>query len=149
MAVQRKTYKKTYKKTRTKRRRVGGSWLGDAFTKAHDFVKKNKLVSTIANALGSAGVPYASAIGKASAALGYGKRVHRRRRGGDVKGIFKTVHKFVKDNRLVSKGLRTFLPNSNLHKSAHALGYGLKKPVRRYAGGANFFTTEQIAVPRF
>ena len=43
----------TYRKRRT-RRRVGGSWLGDALTKAHDFIKKNRLVSTVSNALGSA-----------------------------------------------------------------------------------------------
>lgn len=141
------------------RRRHGGSWLGDAFSKAHDFIKNNKLVSRIANGLSAVGVPYAGAIGKAAGVLGYGRRrrrvVHRRRRiGGSLRSVLSGVHKFVKDNRLVSKGLRALAPSSNLHKAAHTLGYGRRhrlpaRRIMRHKGGANFFTTEQLAVPRF
>ncbi len=177
---------------RRRTRRRGGSWLGDAFTKAHDFIKSNKLVSRIANGLSAVGVPYAGAVGKAAGVLGYGRRrrrpgrprrvgrprvmrrrrrggallglgrrrrvgrprvrrsgmgrrrVYRRRRGGNLRSLLSGAHKFIKDNRLVSKGLRTFLPSSNLHKAAHTLGYG-----RRRRGGANFFSTYQVAAPRF
>lgn len=213
-----------------RRRRVYRRHRGRGFfSNIHDFIKKHKLVSTIGNALGSVGVPYAGAIGKAAGVLGYGRRrryrrrsglgrrrvhrrryvgyrsgplsrVYRRRHGGSLKSLLMSGHKFVKDNRLVSKGLRHFLPNSNLHKAAHSLGYGrrrrryrrgrggslksllssghkfvkdnrlISKGLRhflpnsnlhkaahtlgygrrsRHYGGANFFSTEQIAMPRF
>jgi hypothetical protein len=198
-----------------RRRRHGGSFLsaiGSALSKAHNFIKSNKIISRTGNILGSLGVPYAGAIGKASSVLGYGRRrrvrrrrggnlrsiltnahkfikdkrlissalkhfapsytglhkaasalgygrrrtvrrrIVRRRRGGDLRSVLSSAHKFIKDKRLVSSALRHFMPNSNLHKAAHALGYG-RRPVRqravRHYGGANFFSTEQIAVPRF
>jgi hypothetical protein len=179
----------------------------DVLRSAHDFVKKNKLISRAASALSAAGLPYAGTIGSAASAMGYGRRrrvrrrrhggnlksilssahkfvkdnrliskglrtfmpnsnLHkaahtlgygrrRRRRGGNLKSILSGAHKFIKDNRLISKGLRTFMPNSNLHKAAHTLGYGKRRRPRRHAvrmhhrGGANFFTTEQIAAPKF
>ena len=136
---------------RRRRRRHGGSWLGDKISQAHNWIKKNKLVSTVANALGSVGVPYAGTIGSVAQKLGYGKRrrrvrrrvvggrrrvyrrrrvvprkrvaggrrrVYRRRRGGNV---LSKIHSFVKSNRLISKGLKHFLPNSNFHKAAESL----------------------------
>jgi hypothetical protein len=88
--------------------------VGNAFSRAHDFVKKNKLVSTVANALGSVGVPYAGAIGKAASLVGYGRRrrvgrprvrrsgmgrriVHRRRRpvGGARRRVHRRQHRRV------------------------------------------------------
>lgn len=219
-----------------RRRHYGGSFL----SKVHDFIKQHKIISTVGNALGAVGVPYASAVGKAASVLGYGRRrrrvgrprlrssmrrvgrprisygtgrrrvMHRRRRGGDLKSILSSAHKFVKDKRLissalshfghhklasaastlgygrrrrrvhrrrggnvrsilssahkfvkdkrlVSSALRHFLPHSNLHKAAHVLGYGRRRTVRRkplmmhhrHYGGANFFSTEQIAAPKF
>jgi len=136
---------------RRRRRRHGGSWLGDKISQAHNWIKKNKLVSTVANALGSVGVPYAGTLGTVAQKLGYGKnrrvrrrrvaggrrRVYRRRRGGNM---LSKVHSFVKSNRLISKGIRHFLPNSNLHKAAYSLGYGA-------GGGSNL--TQQIAMPKF
>jgi hypothetical protein len=130
-------------------RRHGGSILGSI----SDFLKKHRIISTIGSALGGVGVPYASAIGKAAGVLGYGRRRRRRvvrrraglgrrrtvrrRRGGDIRSVLSGVHSFVKNNRLISKGLRTFLPNSSLHKAAHALGYGRRRhSVRRRRGGS-------------
>lgn len=197
------------RRRRVHRRRGGNIFadIGNALSSAHHFIRKNKVISTVGNALGAVGVPYASAIGKAAGVLGYGRRrrVYRRRRGGDLKSTLASahkfikdrrlissalkhfghhrlsaasaalgygrrrrtvrqrrggalpslasVHKFVKDRRLVSHALRHFLPNSNLHKAAHTLGYGRRRTVIRRAvrhrGGANFFSTEQIAVPKF
>ncbi len=203
------------------RRRHGGSFLssiGNALSGAHDWLKRNKIISTVSGALSRVGVPYAGAINTASSALGYGRRRRRvrrraggslksilsgvhdfvkqkrlissglrhflpnsnlhkaahqlgygrrrtrrrpvrrrttRRRGGSLKSILSNVHKFVKDKRLISSGLKHFMPNSNLHKAAASLGYGRRRrPVRRRApvrhrGGANFFSTEMIARPKF
>lgn len=214
------------KRVHRRPRRYGGSFLSNV----HDFIKRHKIISTVGNALGAVGVPYASAVGKAAGVLGYGRRrrrigrprrrivryglgrrrVYRRRRGGDIKSILSSahkfvkdrrlvssalkhfghhklasaastlgygrrrrrvvrrrrrhggslrsiassVHKFVKDKRLVSSALRHFAPHSNLHKAAHVLGYGRRRtmrrrPIYRHHGGANFFSTEQIAAPKF
>jgi len=46
------------------------SFLG----KANSFLKNSGLISSIGSALGSAGVPYASDIGNAAKAFGYGRR---------------------------------------------------------------------------
>lgn len=62
------------------RRRKNGAGLGDIINKAHNFVKKNKLISRGANLLGAVGVPYAGAIGSVTGALGYGRRRRRKRR---------------------------------------------------------------------
>jgi len=212
---------------RRRRRRRGGNILsdiGNALSSAHSFIRKNKIISTVGNALGAVGVPYASAVGKVAGVLGYGRRRRRRRggnlrsmmmgygrrrhvrrrrggdlrsvlssahkfvkdrrlisgalkhfghhrlsaaasalgygrrrrrvrrrRGGDLRSVLSSAHKFIKDKRLVSSALRHFLPSSNLHKAAHALGYGRRRVIHRrhHRGGANFFTTEQIAVPKF
>ena len=63
----------------TKRQRGGslGSWL----RKAHDFIKKNKLISRIGGILGSAGVPYAGGIASVAGMHGYGRRRRRVGRG--------------------------------------------------------------------
>jgi hypothetical protein len=42
--------------------------------KAGKFLSHSKLISTIGNALGAAGVPYAGTIGKAAGAIGFGKK---------------------------------------------------------------------------
>ena len=51
-----------------------------ALKKAHDYVKKNKVISRAANALGSVGVPMASKVGAVASSLGYGNTGGRRRR---------------------------------------------------------------------
>jgi len=192
-------------------RRRGGNLLsdiGNALSSAHNFIRKNKLISTVGNALGSVGVPYAGAIGKAAGILGYGRRrrrrVRHRRRGGDLRSALSSAHNFVKSKRLISSALKHFGHNklsaaasalgygrrrrtrrrrrggdlrsalSSAHKfikekrlvsaalhhlghkklaaASHALGYGRRhrrRVVHRRRGGANFFTTEQLAVPKF
>ncbi len=211
---------------RKPRRRGAGffSSIGNALSKAHDWVKNNKIISTVGNALGSVGVPYAGAIGKAAGTIGYGARkrrtvrrraprkrggalnlrsllssahkfikdkklvsgalshfghsklsagasalgygrrrrvgrprkatvARRRRQGGSLRSILSSAHKFIKDKRLVSSALSHF-GHPKLSAGASALGYGRRRraPARRmlrHSGGANFFSTSQLAVPRW
>jgi len=144
----------------TRRRRVlhrkRGAGFMDMLKSAHNWIKSNKVISTVGNALGAVGVPYAGAIGRTASSLGYGRkrRVGRprvRRAGGSLKSILSNVHKFVKSNQLVSKGLSHF-GHKKLGAVAANLGYGKRRPARRairHRGGANFFSTEQLAAPRF
>ena len=53
-------------------RRARGGGFMDALRSAHDWIKKNKIISTVGSALGRVGVPYAGAIGTAASTLGYG-----------------------------------------------------------------------------
>ena len=139
------------------RRRARGGGFMDVLRSAHDWIKKNKIISTVGSALGRVGVPYAGAIGNAASTLGYGRRrIVRRRRplrpraiGGSLRSMLSAAHGFIKKNQLVSKGLSHF-GHSKLASAASSLGYGRRRrrPVRRHRGGA-FFTTEQIAMPRF
>jgi hypothetical protein len=50
-----------------------GRGLWNFLKKVGAFLKRTKLVSTVGNALGAAGVPYAGAIGKAAGSIGYGR----------------------------------------------------------------------------
>jgi len=158
---------------RRRRVRRRGAGLLDMLKSAHSFIKNNKIISTVGNALGSVGVPYASAIGNAASALGYGRRRHVgrprrvgrplgsgmrtnmrrrrvvRRRGGSLRSILSSAHGFVKKHQLISKAL-THLNHPKLASAASRLGYGRRRLVHsRRRGGANYFTTSQIAVPRF
>ena len=78
--------------------------------------------------------------------------MRRRRVGGSLRSVFASAHNFIKSNKLVSKGLSHF-GQTKLASAANALGYGRRRrPVRRavrHCGGANYFSTEQIAVPRY
>ena len=65
---------------RRRRVRRHGAGFFDAIRSAHNWIKNNKIISTVGNALGSVGVPYAGAIGKTAATLGYGRRRRRVRR---------------------------------------------------------------------
>ena len=60
-------------------RQRGGS-LGSWLRKAHDWIKKNKIISRVGGILGSAGVPYAGGIASVAGMHGYGAK--RRRRVG-------------------------------------------------------------------
>ena len=64
---------------RVRHRRQRGRGLMDWLGKANNFLKSSKLVSTVGNALGSAGVPFASQIGNIAGSLGYGRRVRKGR----------------------------------------------------------------------
>ena len=150
---------------RVVRRKRGGGFM-DALKSAHNWIKSNKIISTVGNALGKIGVPYAGAIGTAAGTLGYGRRRRMtrrrvvRRRGGaiNIRGLLSKVHGFVKNNQLVSKGLAHF-GHSKLAGLASSAGYGKrrrtvrKRVVRRRATvcrhRANFFSMNQLAAPRF
>src|SRR5690606_31292794 len=66
------------RKRRVVRRR--GRGLLSALKSAHNWLKSNKVISTVSKALDSAGVPYAGTINKISSAAGYGKYRSRKRR---------------------------------------------------------------------
>lgn len=110
-----------------RKRRQGGSIVG-ALKKAHDFVKSKKLISSALRHF-----KYNKAANVARS-FGYGKRrcrvVRRRRQGGSITSFVKKAHSYIKSKRLISSALRHFAPKSNLHKAAHALGYG-RIPRRR------------------
>jgi hypothetical protein len=61
------------------------SWI----KKVGRFLKRHKVISRAGRALGSVGVPYASAVGRVAGKLGYGRRgyrrVRRRRTGGSLR----------------------------------------------------------------
>jgi len=126
------------RRKRTVRRR--GRGLGDILKKAHAYIKKERLISRALKNFGH------TKLGNAAGALGYGKRKRRvvRRRGRGLADILKKAHAYVKKERLVSRALRNF-GHTKLANAAGALGYGR----RRMHGGANFFTTEQIAAPKY
>ncbi len=65
--------RKTTKKRATSGKRQHGKGLADWISKAHKFVKDNKLVSRGLTAFGGAN-PYAMAAATAASQLGYGKR---------------------------------------------------------------------------
>lgn len=161
------------RKNAVRRRRVvrkQGGGLLDFLRNAHNFIKSNKIISTVGNALAPV-LPVAGTIGKVAAAAGYGRRrrpgrprrvgrpvgsglrTHMRKRrvrrqGGSLKSILSKVHGFVRANQLVSKGL-THFGHPKLASIASAAGYGRRRTVRRrYCGGANF-STNQISAPRF
>lgn len=67
-------------KRRSTRRAQGGSMK--ALASAVNWIKKNKAISKVANALGDVGVPYASKIGSVASKLGAGKRRRTRRARG-------------------------------------------------------------------
>ena len=71
------------------------------------------------------------------------RRVTRRRRGGSLRSLLSSAHSFIKSKRLVSGALNHF-GHPKLASAASSLGYG-----RRRVGGANFFSTSMLAVPRF
>lgn len=160
----------------------------DAIRSAHNWIKSNKIISTVGNALAPV-LPVAGTIGKFAGTMGYGRRrrvgrprvrravvvlpsgvpigvrrrvvrrrvvrlrpLVRRRRvivGGSLRGVLSNLHSFVKKNQLISKGLNHY-GHSKLASAASSLGYGRRRRrVRRYRGGANYFTTEQIAAPKF
>ena len=64
-----------------RRRRMRGRGLMDFLGKANNFLKQSKLVSSVGNALGAAGIPLAGKIAGVASSLGY----DRRRRGGALR----------------------------------------------------------------
>ena len=77
---------------RRKRRVYGGSKFTDFFKKAHNYVKQHHLISGIANALGTAGVPYANKVGSVASSLGYGLPPKRRAHKVNKKKVHVILH---------------------------------------------------------
>lgn len=120
-----------------KRKVRGGSlwsWIKDT---AVPWIKKNKLISRGAAALGGILPGGYGMLAKGASAgastLGWGKRP----KGGSFLSALKKGHTFVKNNRLISKGafgLHKLTGNDkfkSVGQAAHALGYGVG-----YNGGA-------------
>lgn len=138
---------------KTHRARRGRGKFTDFLRKANDWLRKTHIVSGVANALGSAGVPYASTVGSVAGKLGYGRRrrVHRshmprvhhviglgrrrvHRRGKGVKQWLSKANDWLKKNRVVStvaQGLANsgVLPKytQQIAHVADKLGYGRKR----------------------
>lgn len=55
----------------------GGAGVMDWLKKANDYLRKSKVISGVAGALGNAGVPYASQVAGVAGKLGYGRRKKR------------------------------------------------------------------------
>ena len=72
--------KRSVKKVRRVRRQRGKGFM-DFISRAGSFLKNSKLISTVANGLGAAGVPLAGQIGSVANSLGFG----RRRRGSGLR----------------------------------------------------------------
>ena len=112
------------------KRRVGGSFRS-VLSKAHSFIKSNRLVSRGLNHFGH------SKLSNAARSMGYGRRrTVRRRRGGSLRGVLSKAHSFIKSNRLVSRGLSHF-GHSKLSNAARSLGYGRRRRTRRRGGSNN------------
>ena len=81
---------------------------------------------------------------------GVRRRRVRRRRGGSLRSIASSVHRFVRDKKLISGALDHF-GHPKFASAARSFGYGRRRTRRvgRRMGGANYFSTEQIALPRF
>ena len=75
----RKSTRKGSRKSRKTRR--GRGKVTDWLRKANDWLRKTKVVSKVANSLGSVGVPYAGAVGNVADKLGYGRRRSRKHYG--------------------------------------------------------------------
>jgi hypothetical protein len=65
----------------TRSRKMKGRGLLDWIKKAHSFIKKNKLISRLAQGYSMSGLPYAGAVGvggKLASMSGYGRRTRGR-----------------------------------------------------------------------
>lgn len=104
------------------------SWIKD---KAVPWIKKNKLISRGASALGGI-LPggwgmAAKGVAAGASTMGWG----RRPRGGSFLSALKKGHEFVRNKRLISKGafgLHKITGNNgfkSVGKVAHSLGYGI------------------------
>lgn len=92
------------------------------------------------------------------------RRVYRRRRGGA--SLLSDLNGYAMKKHLLSDALHHFAPSTKLGMAAETLGYGRRRRrvrhrvggrrrtvhrrvMHRHRGGANFFSTEQLAVPKF
>ena len=89
-----------------------GKGFMDVVNKVGNFLKRTKLVSNVANVLGSAGIPYANAIGSVAGKFGYGKRRVNRRAYGTRRPI----------HRMRGHGVHH---NHHIHHIHHVRGRGI------------------------
>ena len=124
--------------------RRGRGWLWDkvksGFNTAKDFVKDNQLISK-----GIRMIPgkYSGPAAELAERAGYGRRRRVRRGAGwlwdKVKSGFNTAKDFVKDNQLISRGVR-MIPgkySAPIADIAERAGYGRRRPMR--TGGRVMF----------
>lgn len=145
MPAKRKVRRTVKRKTR---RHGAGFW--DGVKSGLNWIKSNKVISTVGNALAPV-LPIAGTIGNVASAAGWGRKKHVR--GGAWKSLLASGlakgHNFIKANQLVSKGL-THFGHPKLASIAKAAGYGRKRKTRKRGGGMlNYFTTEQPSAVRF
>ncbi len=147
----RRVYRVGYGRRRRGYRRRRGAGLWDTLKSAHNFIRSNKIISTVGNAL--SGVPIignvAGTIGRTAATLGYGRRrrvrhrrVGGRRRvgrprtrmytlrrtkrvyaGGSLRSLATSAHRFIRDRKLISGALNHF-GHPKLAGVASTFGYG-------------------------
>ena len=123
------------------RRRMGRGWLDtikSGFNTAKNFVKDNRLISK-----GIRMIPgkYSDVAAQAAELAGYGRRRRAPRRMGrgwwdTIKSGFNTAKDFVKDQRLISKGIR-MIPGKYSDVAAQAAelaGYGRRRRAPRVGG---------------
>ena len=72
--------RKTSISRRGGRRKMRGKGFMEFFKRVGNWFKDNKIISKVGNALGAAGVPYASKIGEVAGSIGLG-----RKRGGALR----------------------------------------------------------------
>jgi len=141
-----------YRTTRrtTRRRTLRGRGLWDKMkkwaTNAHNYVKEKKLISSTLGRLGF------NKAGSIAGQLGYGRRrrrTMRSRRVGKtlqrgrglwdkVKNWASSAHKYVRDNKIASKLLRTF-GKDNWANTVAQHGYGRRRRTTRRLRGRGFF----------
>ncbi len=77
---------------RSRRHRMHGGGLWDWIKKAHNWIRSNKVISRVGNALGAVGVPYAGLVGKAAGVVGYGRYRGRPRKVGRPRKAYHKRH---------------------------------------------------------
>lgn len=75
-----------------RRHRMRGGGFMDWIRKAHNWIRSNKVISRVGNALGAVGVPYAGLVGKAAGVVGYGKYRGRPRKVGRPRKAYHKRH---------------------------------------------------------
>lgn len=101
--------RRRHKSHRTRRMHGRGKFM-DFLNKANNWLKKTKVISTVANALGPV-VPYASTVGNVAGKLGYGRKRRRGHRRATGSGRRHTV----RHHRMRGRGIgHVYTPQSGI-----------------------------------
>ena len=137
---------------RVVRRRVGGNIFHKALSHAHAFVKKEKLISkALGNFLSHNKTGVLSGLAKGAHSIaksqGYGPRRRvRRKRGGSLMSMIKSIVPYIKEHKLISKSashvsqhashphVRTIAKGVSAFAKHFGYGTGRRRPVRRGRG---------------